>query len=1217
MSPSNEPKPFVGPRPFGEADTIYGRDLEVSELRYFVGAKRIVLLYAPSGAGKSSLLQARNGLITKLRDSGRFDVWGPARVNSAPDALTVKNRFVWSAITEFDKSHPGGARPPEALLSMTLAEYVNERAPDSSPLLVFDQFEEVLRVDPVDTAAKHAFFDQLGELLYDPGIWALFVLREDYLAALQPYARQVPTHLQNRFRIDFLRREDQALDAVTKPLAAQDVTTPSGVIRTPARTFATGVAEKMLEDLATVKSLTGDVVGDYVEPLQLQIVCTNLWARIEGTDAARDIVASDIGSISDALSTYYATGVQRDDQGLERQIRTWFDEKLITRDGVRNLVRSEARVTAGLANGEIDTLVDAYLVRKEPRAGAMWLELSHDRLVEPVRTSNARWLDAHIQKFQQYAAQWKREGKPDALLFLGADLEQANVWADANPQLLSKPEEGFPEGVDMAFLAESTAKQQALDDKARQTEELRQALEREAQQTTQLRQALDDKMHQARKIRQGLQIAVVAALVAGGIGIYAMALRGIAEGQTAKANAATLEAQRQAADAKANAMAAHAMSNLPLQSRRALQLAILAYQTAPVSIAESALHAALLGRRVEQMLTLGRPVAAVAFHGSRIAAISLDGKFDSWDSGSGTSLGTSLQTPMTDASAAAFSPDGGLLAVGDKHGIVQVWEATTGALRYRLETQQGGISALAFSRNADYLASGSFDTSIRLWNGQSGGNSGKGVRGLESDVTGLAFGAADTLFYGTGGYGDGGSAAVGAWRFKHGQRSRVKDARYLVTAIASRPDGNVPVTGHGDRLISIDTREFDSGHSANINAIAFEFGSGERFATGGTDGITKIWEGYQSFVDIGERQTPVTAVGFNEDGSLLASAGQDGLVFLFRTSEGPAAELVKKDLRQGEASTVKFTPDSTRFAVGTRQSQIVTLWDARTGQSTLNVDTGLPWTASIDFTADGQYMVTDGLLDQRGKLWNLAHPGAPIGFMPHPGGGIVGPVGFSPDESHIVTQGHEGLTKFWRWRRGEDRVDLEPDRQLQLKDWAAGANGFAYLEESRFLTQAWKTGLLTEWDLKTNTPVLEWSNGQGMSTTLSMSPDGTHFITTGENQTVQIWDTATRKGEFLTDRAGRALYAPKGNLFATGGADGSVRLWDATTHVMRAELPGHMQQVMGLDFSKDGMKLVSSSSDGTVQVYTLDPADLMRLAQARAFGTLSTSEIDAILGGSR
>lgn len=35
-------------------------------------------------------------------------------------------------------------------------------------------------------------------------------------------------------------------------------------------------------------------------------------------------------------------------------------------------------------------LVNAHLVRGEYRGGALWYEIAHDRLIEPVRASNRR-----------------------------------------------------------------------------------------------------------------------------------------------------------------------------------------------------------------------------------------------------------------------------------------------------------------------------------------------------------------------------------------------------------------------------------------------------------------------------------------------------------------------------------------------------------------------------------------------------------------------------------------------------------------------------------------------------------------------------------------------------------------------------------------------------------------------------------------------------------
>ena len=42
-------------------------------------------------------------------------------------------------------------------------------------LLIFDQFEEVLRVDALGITTKEAFFDQLGELLHTPQIHQLVI----------------------------------------------------------------------------------------------------------------------------------------------------------------------------------------------------------------------------------------------------------------------------------------------------------------------------------------------------------------------------------------------------------------------------------------------------------------------------------------------------------------------------------------------------------------------------------------------------------------------------------------------------------------------------------------------------------------------------------------------------------------------------------------------------------------------------------------------------------------------------------------------------------------------------------------------------------------------------------------------------------------------------------------------------------------------------------
>ena len=451
--PVSKPNPFVGPRSIETGQKIFGRDREIEQLYYLLSAERVVLLHSPSGAGKSSLIQA--GLIPRLTQL--FDVWGPARVNLQPlegDAPGV-SRYVRSANLGFEAQLPKKRQRARELISgMSLEEYFGSRPrrPGASPnvVLIFDQFEEILTVDPLALQAKQEFFDQVGKLLQNPHIWALFALREDYLAPLDPYAERVPTHLTNRFRIDLLGR-DAARQAI------------SGIAHDGGRIFAPDAVVKLINDLATMQVQRPDgtfesQTGPYVEPLHLQVACRELWERLPETELTIDLDdIQSFGNVTQALAEYYAKevrGIAGGDTGTERAIREWVGQKLITPDGIRGQVMKGAGASEGLDNGLIERLVDSHLVRAEQRAGAVWYELSHDRLIEPVRSNNKEWFEEHLSKLQKTAAIWNSQGRPEGLLLLGAELARAKQWAGGEGVSLTD--------IEGRFLKASEAKQKAI-----------------------------------------------------------------------------------------------------------------------------------------------------------------------------------------------------------------------------------------------------------------------------------------------------------------------------------------------------------------------------------------------------------------------------------------------------------------------------------------------------------------------------------------------------------------------------------------------------------------------------------------------------------------------------------------------------------------------------------------------------------------------------------
>ncbi|PKN95507.1 MAG: hypothetical protein CVU44_02130 [Chloroflexi bacterium HGW-Chloroflexi-6] len=439
--------PYVGPRSFSKTETLYGRDRELRVLTDRLIAERIVLLHAPSGAGKTSLVQA--GLIPELALEGFF-VHPTIRVNAEFPADLVKpsdslsdakrfNRFTFSTLLSLEERYPPEQRTKLSRLArLSLADYLALRSIEDQregpEFLIFDQFEEILSIDPNDRVSKNSFFTQLRTILRNRNRWALFVMRTDYVGALEPYARNIPTYFANTFHLELLGAK-AAQEAIQQPAKKAGVD------------FTDDAAQKLVDDLrrVQVQAMDGSVqsqLGLYIEPVQLQVVCYRLW---ENKDADRMTIdeqdLASVGDVNQSLAGYYAMSVSRAAEAIqipERSIREWFDQKLITPEGTRSLVRIGIDLSEGLPNEVIRNIETTHLIRPEKRAGQIWYELAHDRLIEPVRSDNKRWFESNLNLFQRQSKLWIEQGRGEGLLLRSRELDIAEQEAKS---IILTPEE--------------------------------------------------------------------------------------------------------------------------------------------------------------------------------------------------------------------------------------------------------------------------------------------------------------------------------------------------------------------------------------------------------------------------------------------------------------------------------------------------------------------------------------------------------------------------------------------------------------------------------------------------------------------------------------------------------------------------------------------------------------------------------------------------------
>ncbi len=450
-----KPSPYVGPRAYRYGEDLYGRDKESLDLLRLVLAERIVLLYSPSGAGKTSLLLAK---LMPALEAEDFQVLSPARVSGAPPQKLVDgiiNPYVASLIHYWEEGCPQDAPPLEDLTGIDLSSFLTQRIwirNDPRPkVLILDQFEEIITRNPMDWSAKRDFFQQLGLSLQNRNRWAIIAMREEHIAGLDPYMDYLPTRLAARYRLDLLNHET-AREAIAGPSQRIGVN------------YRAETLDRLVYELTAVREPGGEVYQTaYVEPLHLQVVCDRLWQRLpDGTTVVRPKLVDTAGTVGEALESYYRGAVhtvaQRDiarDAGCdEKRIRDWFEQELISPAGLRDQLQQGRILTGSLPNPVVDILEAQYLVRFELRRGTVWYEISHDRLVEAIKSDNQRWYEEQAEaprllrngiekhRAHQEAGRFKQA---EAELLSGGVLAQVEDWVAGNVKMPSTAEKSYLE----------------------------------------------------------------------------------------------------------------------------------------------------------------------------------------------------------------------------------------------------------------------------------------------------------------------------------------------------------------------------------------------------------------------------------------------------------------------------------------------------------------------------------------------------------------------------------------------------------------------------------------------------------------------------------------------------------------------------------------------------------------------------------------------------
>lgn len=1181
--------PYQGLHAFqpDDADLFFGREAithKLLEKMQETGKfNRFVAVVGPSGSGKSSLVRA--GVIPAL---WRGEIEGS------------ENWFIVDMI-------PGTA--PLDSLEVTLTRIVSERGinlheqlardergllrvadmllPDDSSelVLVIDQFEEVFSLLEDETARQH-FLSLLVAAVTDPHsrVRVIITLRADF------YDR--PLHYPAFGAI--LRERMETILPLTAEELTRAITEPAKLVKV---TFEEGLVTQIVSD---VNYQSGAL------PL-LQYALTELFERRSGRVMTWEAYRA-IGGAVGALA-YRADELYHELSDAAQSIVHQLFLRLVTlgegtEDTRRRVAREEllSLFDDDLTDEIIDLFANYRLLAldHDEKTRKPTVEVAHEAIIREWERLRS-WLNdsrndiRQQRRLGQSATEWFTHGKDVSYLMRGARLEQVERWLPLAQIVLTPLERHYID----ASLAER----------------------QRAQAEEQERQAREAKLERRSRtvLRALVAVFAVAALISGGFGIFAVQQANEATLARDDAQAAELEARRQAGILLASAAQNEADAGF---TDRAILLALEALENYPYSPqAERALgEAVTYNRALGQYLGHNSSATGADWSpdGARIATISTDNTVHIWDAetqqtGRIIELPTGISGNLNDwGLAVRWSPDGSRLytltgdrfLLGSQDFDLIVWDANTGEQLQIVELENA----------MPPTAGEGVNTSLENW------LTGWGID-LHSD------GRLATIA--------GNNTAI-IWSPDMEPLQTLVGHELAVNGVMWSPDGSELLTFSDDMTVRIWDPETGeqlrllNGHQSPLNAAQWS-PDGSKIATTGDDGTLNIWDTntFQNIQSIDTGSNIAWSLAWSEDGSLIVVGTHDGLVHIWNAQTGDSI-----DQLPGHNTFVTHlapSPNNPDQMLSTSLDGRARLWNtslstayysfpeayygaldfAWTQDDSVLVGAQGDWFGGItppittvtdmlsretisvfvsdesafasqygyfvDFTNDEQAIVTTNELVWPPSQWpdsntpNLEWVNPNTGdliqelIVPTNPNNFIRNFSLSPDESRVVLAMFNGEVYVLSTQTGEILQSTTCGNSAFGSGWSPTEDKY-FVVCSQDLADSWvqihdaNAGevLITLGDRSTNQ----------IFTQAHWSPDGTRILGIGGNQElgvainpIIVWDATT--GEELlnisqhTEQIWDASWSPDGSRFATGSSDDTTRIWNAETgeELLRLDTP--------------------------------------------------------------
>jgi hypothetical protein len=434
---------FPGAKSFetNQQHIFYGRDEDTTKLYQLIKLTPLVVLYAKSGMGKSSLLNA--GIIPNVLKDGsyqpvciRFKPYTKGSEINTPPVLTTRQSI---AKSETNKTFLDSliSDVPSLWHDLKVLQINGHK----KVLLIFDQFEELFTYPSEDikkftgslaevlyTKIPQRYRDVLEKqieektynltskeykLLQEPiDLRVVIAIRSDSMSLLHELTNPLQTILKNLFELPPL--SIIAVErAITAPARYQN-----SEFSSPHFDFEPQAIKKIIDFLTENKT--------QIESTQVQIIGQSIENKI--VEAGQIVKANELGDLNQIIENYYYDQLELlKDKEVILSCRKLIEEGLIFEDEERKLpplYDGQIIKEYGISKETLKQLVEVNLLHCEPseQGGGYTYELTHDTLIKPIlKAKNKRIEEKREQELEdaKILAEKKSEKLTRSYQYLG------------------------------------------------------------------------------------------------------------------------------------------------------------------------------------------------------------------------------------------------------------------------------------------------------------------------------------------------------------------------------------------------------------------------------------------------------------------------------------------------------------------------------------------------------------------------------------------------------------------------------------------------------------------------------------------------------------------------------------------------------------------------------------------------------------------------------